>query len=38
MMRQDVVTAADRIRLYAGLGYELKGETIPATASGMLSP
>ena len=34
-MRQDVVTAADRIRLYAGLGYELKGETIPATASGM---
>ena len=32
---QDVVTAADRIRLYAGLGYELKGETIPATASGM---
>ena len=31
-MRQDVVTAADRIRLYAGLGYELKGETIPATA------
>src|SRR6056300_619671 len=34
-MRQDVVTAADRIRLYAGLGYELKGETIPVTASGM---
>ncbi|MDC1240952.1 aldehyde dehydrogenase family protein [Litorivicinus sp.] len=34
-MRQDVVTAADRIRLYAGLGYELKGETIPATASGL---
>ena len=34
-MRQDVITAADRIRLYAGLGYELKGETIPATSSGL---
>ena len=34
-MKQDVVTAAERIRLYAGLGYELKGETIPATASGL---
>ena len=34
-MNQDVVTAADRIRLYAGLGYELKGETIPSTSSGL---
>ena len=34
-MVRDVITAADRIRLYAGLGYELKGETIPASASGM---
>lgn len=33
-MRRDVTTAAERMRLYAGLGYEIKGETIPATAKG----
>ncbi|MBY5775203.1 aldehyde dehydrogenase [Rhizobium leguminosarum] len=33
-MLRDVHTAADRMRLYAGLGYEIKGQTIPATAGG----
>lgn len=33
-MRRDVETAAERMRLYAGLGYEIKGESIPATAKG----
>src|SRR5256714_46795 len=30
-MRRDVNTAVDRMRFAAGLAYELKGETIPAT-------
>ncbi|MBY5775158.1 aldehyde dehydrogenase family protein [Rhizobium leguminosarum] len=34
-MLRDVQTAAERMRLYAGLGYEIKGETIPATAMGL---
>ncbi|MBY5827563.1 aldehyde dehydrogenase family protein [Rhizobium leguminosarum] len=34
-MLRDVHTAADRMRLYAGLGYEIKGQTIPATAGGL---
>lgn len=34
-MRRDVDTAVERMRLAAGLGYELKGETIPATSSGL---
>ncbi len=31
-MRTDVAIGADMLRLFAGLGIELKGETIPATA------
>lgn len=34
-MRRDVDTAVERMRLAAGLGYELKGETIPATSAGL---
>lgn len=34
-MTRDVHTAAERMRLYAGLGYEIKGQTIPATAKGL---
>jgi acyl-CoA reductase-like NAD-dependent aldehyde dehydrogenase len=34
-MRADVDKAVERIRFYAGLGSELKGETIPATPSGL---
>lgn len=34
-MTGDVHTAAERMRLYAGLGYEIKGQTIPATAKGL---
>ncbi|HEV2573119.1 MAG TPA: aldehyde dehydrogenase family protein [Beijerinckiaceae bacterium] len=30
-MRQDVFTAVERMRFAAGLAYEIKGETIPAT-------
>jgi betaine-aldehyde dehydrogenase len=30
-MRRDVTTAVDRMRFAAGLAYEIKGETIPAT-------
>lgn len=30
-MRRDVKTAVDRMRFAAGLAYEIKGETIPAT-------
>jgi acyl-CoA reductase-like NAD-dependent aldehyde dehydrogenase len=31
-MRRDVTTAVDRMRFAAGLAYEIKGETIPATS------
>lgn len=34
-MRRDVDVAVERMRLAAGLGYELKGDTIPATAKGL---
>lgn len=34
-MKDDVVKAARQIRYFAGLGFELKGETIPATAGGL---
>ena len=34
-MQADVEKAVERIRLAAGLGLELKGETIPSTASGL---
>jgi len=34
-MRRDVGTAVERMRHAAGLGYELKGDTIPATAKGL---
>ena len=34
-MRRDVTTAVERMRLAVGFGYELKGETIPATARGL---
>ena len=34
-MRADVEKAVERIRLAAGLGLELKGETIPSTAQGL---
>ena len=34
-MRDDVRKAARQIEFFAGLAYELKGETVPATASGL---
>jgi acyl-CoA reductase-like NAD-dependent aldehyde dehydrogenase len=34
-MMGDVEKAVERIRLAAGLGFELKGETIPSTAAGL---
>ncbi len=34
-MRRDVSVAVERMRLAAGLGYELKGETIPASPGGL---
>lgn len=34
-MRLDVAMAADTLRLFAGLGIELKGATIPATAENL---
>lgn len=34
-MRDDVVKAARYLDFFAGLGYELKGETIPATAENL---
>lgn len=34
-MRGDVKAAVERIKLAVGLGYEVKGETIPASASGL---
>lgn len=34
-MRDDVAKAARHIDFFAGLGYELKGETIPATAGNL---
>ncbi|HWG06157.1 MAG TPA: aldehyde dehydrogenase family protein [Beijerinckiaceae bacterium] len=35
-MRNDVTTAVDRMRFAAGLAYEIKGETIPATGGGQI--
>ena len=34
-MKADVEKSVERIRLAAGLGFELKGETIPSTAAGL---
>ncbi|NUB45634.1 aldehyde dehydrogenase family protein [Fertoebacter nigrum] len=34
-MRHDVKYSVDSLDYYAGLGYELKGETIPASTSGL---
>jgi len=34
-MLADVEKSVERIRLAAGLGLELKGETIPSTSSGL---
>ncbi|MFI6350989.1 aldehyde dehydrogenase family protein [Streptomyces sp. NPDC050560] len=34
-MRSDVSRAIESLEYYAGLGLELKGETVPATASGL---
>src|SRR5690606_18255160 len=34
-LRADITKASRMLEYFAGLGYELKGETVPATAGGL---